>query len=72
MLYATNEDLPTALRRGLPAHDRDAAREVRKHARCQYGDDAQDAVEIDRRVVRGAVRKRYRKRDGSWTAIKSP
>ncbi len=72
MPYATNEDLPPALRRNLPPHALDIYREAFNHAWRQYGDDMERREEIAHRVAWSAVKKRYRKRDGLWTAIQSP
>jgi cation transport regulator len=72
MPYATNEDLPPTLRRSLPAHAQDIYREAFNHAWRQYADNAERQEEITHRVAWAAVKKRYRKRDGLWTAIEIP
>jgi cation transport regulator len=69
MPYPTNEDLPPALRRSLPPHAQDIYREAFNHAWRQYAGEAARQEEIAHRVAWAAVKKRYRKRDGSWTAI---
>lgn len=72
MPYATNEDLPPALRRNLPTHALDICREAFNHVWRHHGDDRERREEIAHRVAWSAVKKRYRKRDGLWTAIQSP
>ena len=64
MPYATNEDLPPAVRTHLPAHAQDIFREAFNHALDEYGEE-----ERAFRVAWAAVKRRYRKRGESWVPI---
>jgi len=65
MPYASNDDLPLALRRHLPGHAQDIYREAFNHAYKSYAADPRQE-EIAHRVAWAAVKKRYAKADGDW------
>lgn len=61
MPYATNADLPLPLRRALPEHAQDIYRAAFNSAWEQYGGE-----EMAHRVAWAAVKRKYRKANGSW------
>jgi cation transport regulator len=67
MPYATNEDLPLAVRLHLPPHAQDIFRAAFNNAWGTYGaKELGRREEIAHRVAWAAVKRRYRKRDGDW------
>ena len=67
MPYVTNADLPLSLRARLPDHAQDIYRSAFNNAWERYGDSDPDRrEEIAHRVAWSAVKKRYRKVDGTW------
>ena len=65
MPYATNDDLPPAVRAHLPTRAQDIYREAFNHAFDHYGPWNEA---IAHRVAWAAVKRRYEKRHGIWTA----
>jgi cation transport regulator len=62
MPYATNAELPPAVRAHLPAHAQDIFREAFNHALDSYGHEA-----MAFRVAWAAVKRSYERRtDGFW------
>lgn len=62
MPYASNEDLPPAVRAHLPPHAQEVFRHAFNRAYARYrGDDAAAF-----RVAWAAVKKKYEKVDGEW------
>jgi cation transport regulator len=61
MPYATNADLPPPLRRILPEHAQDIYRAAFNSAWDEYGGE-----ETAHRVAWAAVKRKYRKANGSW------
>jgi len=67
MPYASNDDLPDAIRRHLPAHAQDIYRAAFNSAWSSYGArEPWRREEIAHRVAWAAVKRRYRKADGDW------
>jgi len=65
--YASNGDLPLAIRRHLPEHARDIFREAFNHAWRTYGArEPYRRQEIAHRVAWAAVKKSYRKVGDDW------
>ena len=70
MPYATNEDLPSALRRSLPEHAQDIFRSAFNAAWESYGrKDPSHREEIAHRVAWAAVKRRYRKGGTTWLPL---
>jgi cation transport regulator len=70
MPYASNTDLPQAVRRFLPPHAQDIFRGALNAAWDHYGStDPSHREEIAHRVDWSAVKKRYRKVSGEWVPI---
>lgn len=70
MPYARNDDLPADLRHVLPPHAQDIFRAAFNAAWERYGAEGHSSrEEIAHRVAWGAVKRSYRKLDGTWTAI---
>ena len=67
MPYASNDALPLSLRRHLPGHAQDIYREAFNHAYQSYATDPRQE-EIAHRVAWAAVKRRYVKVGGDWTA----
>jgi cation transport regulator len=65
MPYATNDDLPAAVRGHLPQHAQAVFREAFNHAWMQYGDDVR-REEIAFRIAWAAVKKAYVKAGDHW------
>ena len=64
MPYATNADLPPAVRNHLPPHAQEIFREAYNHAYDSHlGDEA-----IAFRIAWAAVKRHYEKVDGVWAA----
>lgn len=67
MPYASNDDLPTSLRRSLPRHAQDIYREAFNHAFASHdGDPRQE--EASHRIAWAAVKRRYSKVGNEWLA----
>ena len=67
MPYATNDDLPSALKRHLPFHAQDIFRASFNAAWERYGSaEASRREEIAHRIAWAAVKKRYRKSGENW------
>jgi cation transport regulator len=72
MPYATNDELPASIRNNLPPHAQDIFRSAFNSAWVNYGQkDPARREEIAHRVAWAAVKKRYRKLQGTWVAIAS-
>jgi cation transport regulator len=67
MPYASNDDLPPAVRDHLPEHAQDIFRAAFNAAHEKHGDEA-DGEEIAFRIAWAAVKRGYEKRDGHWVA----
>lgn len=67
MPYATNFDLPAPVRRVLPDHAQDIYREAFNHAFATYGMKV-GGEQRAHRIAWAAVKRSYRKADGSWVA----
>ena len=65
MPYASNSDLPPAVRDHLPEHAQDIFREAFNHAWEQYDRDEERAF----RVAWSAVKRQYTKRRDQWVPI---
>ena len=65
MPYASNDDLPPAVRDHLPEHAQDIFREAFNHAWQQHQGDESRAF----RIAWGAVKRRYTKRGDAWMPI---
>ena len=66
MPYASNDDLPEAIRSHLPAHAQDIFRKTFNNAWRTYGESEPfRREEIVHRVAWAAVKKRYRKVGGT-------
>ncbi len=63
MPYATNKELPEAIKKYLPTHGQDIYREAFNSALAQYNDE-----KIAHQVAWSAVKKKYKKSDksGNW------
>ena len=66
MPYATNDELPPAVRNRLPPHAQDIYRNAFNAAWRQYRDDPLRGEEIAHRIAWAAVKKKYRKAGGAW------
>jgi len=72
MPYASNGDLPPAIRAHLPEHAQDIYRSAFNGAWKTYGNRAPHArEEIAHRVAWAAVKRRYRKVADEWIPIAS-
>ena len=70
MPYASNEDLPRAIRGHLPAHAQDIYRGAFNSAWINYRNrTAKEREEIAHRVAWAAVKRRYRKEGDEWVPI---
>jgi cation transport regulator len=70
MPYASNDDLPPAIRSRLPRHAQDIFRAAFNSAWTSYGARAPARrEEIAHRVAWAAVKRQYRKLGGDWTPI---
>ena len=67
MPYATNEDLPPAVRAHLPEHAQDIYREAFNHAWLEYADRLNREA-IAHRVAWAAVKRLYQKVGSAWVA----
>ena len=68
MPYATNDDLPPAIRHHLPDHAQDIFRAAFNAAWNGYGE-TDRREEIAHRVAWAAVKRCYRKVDGRWLSV---
>ena len=67
MPYRTNDDLPAAIRRGLPPHAQDIYREAFNHAFAAHiGDPRQE--EAAHRIAWAAVKRAFVKVGDTWIA----
>jgi cation transport regulator len=71
MPYATNSDLPAPVRHHLPPTARTIYREAFNNAWDQYAKSGR-REEIAHRVAWAAVKKRFRKGNGSWVPVDQP
>lgn len=62
MPYASNQDLPPAIRGHLPAHAQDIYRAAFNNAWTRYA----GREETAHRIAWAAVKRRYRKRGDEW------
>lgn len=70
MPYATNDDLPPAIRQALPPHAQDIFRAAFNSAWNSYGrKDPGHREEIAHRVAWAAVKRRYRKAGKTWLPL---
>jgi cation transport regulator len=67
MPYASNAELPLALRRALPDHAQDIYRAAFNHAFADHANDLRQE-EAARRIAWAAVKRSYVKVDGEWVA----
>ncbi|MGB3390429.1 MAG: ChaB family protein [Pseudaminobacter sp.] len=67
MPYATNTDLPPAVRRSLPLHAQDIYREAFNHAFSAHAGD-QRQEQASHRIAWGAVKRSYVKMGTQWVA----
>lgn len=65
MPYASNDDLPPAVRDHLPEHAQDIFREAFNHAWQQHGDDESRAF----RIAWSAVKRSYTKDGDTWVPV---
>jgi cation transport regulator len=65
MPYRTNEELPPAVQRALPAHAQAIYREAFNHAFAAHAGDPR-REEAAHRIAWAAVKRRYAKRGGRW------
>lgn len=65
MPYASNEDLPAAVRHHLPAHAQSIYREAFNHGYSAHAGDPR-LEEIAHRIAWAAVKRRYRKAGDIW------
>jgi cation transport regulator len=73
MPYASNADLPTAVRNHLPAHAQDIYRTAFNSAWHRYGDQGPTGQEeTAHRIAWGAVKREYRKLGDHWVPIGTP
>ncbi|HUZ74590.1 MAG TPA: ChaB family protein [Stellaceae bacterium] len=73
MPYASNDDLPPAMRRRLPPHAQDIFRSAFNHAWASYGArEPWRREEIAHRVAWAAVKRRYRRSGNVWVPIETP
>ena len=70
MPYASNEDLPFAIRAHLPAHAQDIFRSAFNNAWKSYGARAPARrEEIAHRVAWAAVKRKFRKTGNDWVSL---
>jgi cation transport regulator len=70
MPYASNDDLPPAIRSHLPPHAQDIFRATFNNAWQRYGGrDPERREEIAHRVAWSAVKRQYRKIGEQWVHI---
>lgn len=67
MPYPTNDDLPPAVRRNLPAHAQDIYREAFNHAFAAHAGDPRQE-EAAHRIAWAAVKHSYEKLGDRWVA----
>jgi cation transport regulator len=68
MPYASNHDLPDAVRDHLPPHAQDIFREAFNHAWAEHEHDPR-GEEVPFRIAWAAVKHRYRKRGDRWVPV---
>jgi len=71
MPYASNTDLPAPVRHHLPPAARTIYREAFNNAWEQYAKSGR-REEISHRVAWSAVKKRFRKGNGTWVPLDQP
>jgi cation transport regulator len=70
MPYATNDDLPPAVRHSLPPHAQDIFRSAFNAAWSSYGvKEPARREEIAHRVAWAAVKRSYRRLEGEWVPL---
>lgn len=69
MPYASNDDLPEAIRAKLPIHAQDIFRAAFNQAYDRHRDDPRQE-EIAHRIAWAAVKRSYVKSDGAWVRRK--
>jgi cation transport regulator len=69
MPYASIADLPQSLREHLPMHAQEIYRSAFNNAWSEYRA-AAEPEQIAHRVAWAAVKRKYRKQDGDWVAIR--
>jgi cation transport regulator len=69
MPYATNADLPQAVRAHLPPHAQDIYREAFNHAYARYADLDESRIH---RIAWAAVKRAYEKVAGEWVRRNDP
>ncbi len=67
MPYPTNDDLPPAVQRNLPAHAQDIYREAFNHAFAAHAGDPRQE-EAAHRIAWAAVKRSYEKLGDRWVA----
>ncbi len=65
MPYASNDELPPAIRMHLPVHAQDIFRAAFNHAYESYSDDPRQE-EIAHRIAWSAVKRQYEKVGDAW------
>ncbi|MFG1359506.1 ChaB family protein [Xanthobacter pseudotagetidis] len=68
MPYATNADLPPAVRDHLPEHAQDIWRAAFNHAFAAHADDPRQE-EAAHRIAWGAVKRSYVKQGARWVPV---
>lgn len=68
MPYASNQELPAAVREHLPRHAQDIFREAFNSAFDQYADRGEQRETLAFRVAWAAVKRSYRKHGDDWHA----
>lgn len=68
MPYATNSDLPAAVRDHLPAHAQDIWRAAFNHAFAAHAGDPRQE-EAAHRIAWGAVKRSYVKQNERWVPL---
>lgn len=70
MPYASNDDLPPAIRSHLPPHAQEIFRAAFNNAWKRYGErDPKRREEIAHRIAWSAVKRQYRKLGDRWVQI---
>jgi cation transport regulator len=70
MPYASNDDLPPAIRLHLPPHAQEIFRAAFNNAWKRYGErDPERREEIAHRIAWSAVKRQYRKLGDRWVQI---
>ena len=68
MPYASNLELPSAVRDHLPRHAQDIFREAFNSAFDQYADRGEQRETLAFKVAWAAVKQKYRKQGDEWQA----